>query len=203
MRQAFRVLLDADPEIEIVGEAIDGLESVALVEQLRPEVLLVDLMMPGLSGLEVTRQVSQRFPETRVLVLSMHSDEEYVREALGNGAAGYVLKNSSASELVQGVKQVAIGKRYLCSKLAERAIDFYVQSSEDKPQEPYDRLSTREREVLHLLAEAYNQPSIGRRLSISPRTVETHRINLMRKLGLRTQTDLVRFAIRRGLLPLE
>ena len=145
----------------------------------------------------------ERFPETRVLVLSMHADEEYVQEALGNGAAGYVLKDSSATELVHALKQVASGKRYLSSILAERAIEFYIQSNGNKPPDPYGRLTNREREVLHLLAEGHSHPEIGRRLNISPRTAETHRTNLMRKLSLRTQTDLVRFAIRRGLLPME
>jgi len=133
VRQALKVLLESDPAFEIVGEAVDGLETMILVEKLLPDVLLVDLMMPGLNGLEVTRQVSQRFPEVRILVLSMHADEEYVLEALKNGAASYVLKESSASELVEALKSVTNRQRYLSPRLNERAIEYYAQSAESIP----------------------------------------------------------------------
>jgi len=202
VRQALKVLLESDPAFEIVGEAVDGLETMILVEKLLPDVLLVDLMMPGLNGLEVTRQVSQRFPEVRILALSMHADEEYVLEALKNGAASYVLKESSASEQVEALKSVTNGQRYLSPRLNERAIEYYAQSASSIPSRPYDRLTNREREVLQLSAEGLNIPEIGRKLSISARTAETHRANVMRKLGMHTQAELIRFALRRGLLPL-
>jgi DNA-binding NarL/FixJ family response regulator len=203
VRHGVRSLLQAEPEFTVVGEASNGLETVQLVEKLQPEVLVVDLMIPGLNGLEVTRQVKQRLPQTRVVVLSMHANEPYVLEALKNGASGYVLKDSSGTDLVLAVKQVLGGQRYLSPPLSERAVEAYLQRSQDTAFDPYDALTEREREVLHLAAEGLSNPDIAARLSISPRTVETHRANLMRKLGLKTQTDLIRYALKRGILPME
>ena len=203
VRQGLRALLQAEPDFRVVGEASDGLEVVDLVERLRPTVLVVDLMMPGLNGLEVTRQVSKRSPQTRVLILSMHSNEAYVLEALRNGAAAYVLKDSSAADLVHAVREVAAGRRYLSAPLSDLAIETYRQKAKEATLDIYETLTTREREVLHLAAEGRSGSDIASRLSISPRTVETHRANLMRKLGLHTQTDLVRYALRRGILPME
>jgi DNA-binding NarL/FixJ family response regulator len=203
VRHGVRSLLQAEPEFSVVGEASDGLETVQLVEKLQPEVLVVDLMIPRLNGLEVTRQIKQRMPQTRVVVLSMHANEPYVLEALKNGASGYVLKDTSGTDLVLAVKQVLSGQRYLSPPLSERAVEAYLQRSQDTSFDPYDALTEREREVLHLAAEGLSNPDIAARLSISPRTVETHRANLMRKLGLKTQTDLIRYALKRGILPME
>jgi len=203
VRQAFKVLLEEDPDWLVVGEAADGLDTVALAEQLHPDILLVDLMMPGINGLEVTRQVSRLSPETRVVVLSMYSDEAYVLEALRNGAVGYVLKGSTAKELMQALREVSIGRRYLSPPLSERALDDYVKRARDTDADPYETLTTRERECLHLVAEGHSSSEIAGRMSISQRTVETHRTNVNRKLGLRTQADLIRYALRRGILPLE
>jgi DNA-binding NarL/FixJ family response regulator len=160
-------------------------------------------MMPSLNGLEVTRQVTKRTLQTRIIILSMHANEAYVREALRNGAAGYVLKESSAADLVQAVHEAIAGRRYLSPPLSERAIDAYVQKAEAATLDVYDTLTPREREVLHLVAEGNTTGTIASRLFISPRTVETHRTNLMRKLSLRTSAELVRYALQRGLLPLE
>ena len=203
VRQGLRVLLEGQPDFQLVGEAGDGLEAIQAVERLKPDVLVIDLMMPSLNGLEATRQVSQRSPHTRVVILSMHADEAYVLAALRNGAAGYVLKDSSAADLVQAVREVAAGRRYLSSPLSERAIEAYVQKAADAAVDPYEMLTNREREVLHLAAEGYTNAEIADQLSISPRTAETHRANLMHKLGLRTHTDLIRYALRRGILPME
>jgi DNA-binding NarL/FixJ family response regulator len=203
VRHGVRSLLQSDPDFVVVGEAADGLETVQLVEKLQPEVLVVDLMIPNLNGLEVTRQVKQRVPQTRVVVLSMHANEPYVLEALKNGAVGYVLKDTSGTELVQAIKHVLGGQRYLSPPLSERAVEAYLQRSQETSFDPYEQLTEREREVLHLAAEGLSNPEIAARLSISPRTVETHRANLMRKLGLKTQTDLIRYALRRGILPME
>lgn len=203
VRQGLRALLQTEPDFRVIGEASDGLEVADLVERMKPTVLVVDLMMPGLNGLEVTRQVSKRSPQTRVLILSMHSDEAYVLQALRNGAAGYVLKDSSAADLVHGVREVAAGRRYLSPPLSDRAIEIYGQSATDATLDIYETLTTREREVLHLAAEGRSNVEIGDRLSISPRTVETHRAHLMRKLGLQGQTDLVRYALRRGIIRIE
>lgn len=201
VREGLRALLEVQPDFSVVGEAADGLEAASLVERLKPHVLVVDLMMPGLSGLEVTRQVRQRSPQTHVVILSMYSTESYVLEALRNGAAGYVIKSSSAADLVSAVREVVAGRRYLSPPLSERAINAYVKKAEATTLDPYETLTTREREILHLVAEGYTSAEIGDRLSISPRTVETHRANLMRKLGLETQTDLIRYALQRGIIP--
>lgn len=204
VREGFRALLESEPDFEIVGETGDGLEAVRLVEQQKPHVLVVDLMMPGLNGLEVARQVTQRSPRTRIVVLSMHANEAYVLEALKNGASAYVLKDASAAELVRAVREALAGRRYLSPPLSEPAIDSYIERAKNSDSlDLYDTLTNREREVLQLAAEGHTNGEIAGRLFISPRTVETHRANVMRKLGLRSQTELVRYALQRGILPME
>lgn len=203
VRQGLRALLAGESDFSIVAEAADGLETLALVEEWQPDVLIIDLMMPRLAGLEVTRQVSQRWPRIRVVILSMHANEAYVLEALRNGAAAYVLKESGITDLVQAVHTVTTGQYYLSPPLSERAIEAYLQKAKATPLDPYETLTTREREVLLLVAEGYSSNEIGARLSISARTVESHRTNLMRKLDLRTQADLIRYALQRGILPLQ
>lgn len=203
VREGLRALLETEPDFSIVGEAADGLATVDLVERLKPDVLVTDLMMPALSGLEVARQVALRSPTTRVVILSMYANEPYVLEALRNGAAGYVLKDSTGADLVQAVRQVLTGDRYLSPPLSARAIEAYVQEAEASSLDIYETLTTREREILHLAAQGCSNAEVATRLSISPRTAETHRANMMRKLGLRTQADLIRYALRRGILPPE
>jgi DNA-binding NarL/FixJ family response regulator len=203
VRQGLRALLEAESDFHLVGEAGDGLEAVRLAESLQPNVLVLDLMMPGLNGLEVTRQVKKRCPRTSVVILSMHANEGYVLEALRNGAGGYVLKDSSAADLVQAVREAVAGRRYLSPPLSERAIEAYLEKAQSATLDIYETLTTREREVLQLIAEGHTNADIAARLSISPRTVEVHRANLMRKLNLHNQTDLVRFALRRGILPMD
>ena len=203
VREGLRALLETEPDFSIVGEAADGLATVDLVERLKPDVLVADLMMPSLSGLEVARQVALRSPTTRVVILSMYANEPYVLEALRNGATGYVLKDSTGADLVQAVRQVLTGDRYLSPPLSARAIEAYVQKAEAGSLNIYETLTTREREILHLAAQGCSNAEVATRLSISPRTAETHRANMMRKLGLRTQADLIRYALRRGILPPE
>jgi two-component system, NarL family, response regulator NreC len=200
VRQGLRAVLDAEPDYEIVGEASDGLETLAVVERLKPSILIVDVMMPGLNGLEVTRRVVERFPHTRVMVLSIHADEAHVLEALRYGAAGYALKDVDLADLIRGLREVAAGHRYLSPPLSERAIDAYAKraAASDSADET---LTPREREILQLVAEGHTNAEIGLRLGISPRTVEVHRANLLHKLNLRTPADVIRYAIRRGLLP--
>jgi DNA-binding NarL/FixJ family response regulator len=198
-----RSLLESNPGFQLVGEASDGLEAVQQVENLHPDVLVVDLMMPGLNGTEVTRQVRKRSPNTQVIVLSMHANDEYVLEALRCGAKGYVLKDAGADELIQAVQKVAGGQRYLSPILADHAIDAYVRQTQETTLDRYETLSDREREVLHLAAEGMTNAEIAERLSLSPRTIENHRSNMMRKLSLDNQTELVRYAIKKGIVPLE
>lgn len=204
VREGFRALLQGEPDFEIVGETGDGLEAVRLAENLKPHVVVIDLMMPGLNGLEVARQVTQRSPRTRIVVLSMHANEAYVLEALKNGASAYVLKDASAAELVRAVREALAGRRYLSPPLSEPAIDSYIERAKTSDTlDLYDTLTNREREVLQLAAEGHTNNEIATRLFISPRTVETHRANVMRKLGLRSQAEMVRYALQRGILPIE
>jgi two-component system, NarL family, response regulator NreC len=201
VRQGLHTVLKANPDLRIVGEAGSGREAVRLVERLRPAVLVLDLVLPELNGLEVIRQLNKRAPNTRVVVLSMHNDECYVVEALKNGAAAYVLKDASADHLVTAVRAAAANRRYLSPPLSDAAVEAYVQRGSDETTNAYDSLTNREREVFQLAAEGLTNAEIGKRLFISPRTVEIHRANMMTKLGLRNQTELVRYAIKRGTLP--
>ncbi len=203
VRQGLRALLETEPTFKLVGEAGDGIEAVRMVERLRPNVLVTDVMMPGLNGLEVTRQVAKASPQTRVIILSMYSNDAYVVEALKNGASGYVLKDAQSNDLLHAVREVAAGRRYLSAPLSEREIELYMRKMDDAPEDPYETLSNREREVLQLVAEGRTSAEIAERLFISPRTAEGHRANLMRKLGLANHTELVKFALKRGILPLD
>ena len=203
VRQGLRHLLEAESGIDVVGEASDGLQAVQLAEKLKPKVLVVDMMMPGLNGLEVIRQVKKRSSDTHCIVLSMQSADAYVVEALKSGASGYILKESGPSELVNAVHQVIQGQLYLSPRLSERLIKAYLQVSKKNVVDPYDTLTDREREVLQLASEGLSAAVIAKRLSISPRTAELHRSRVMDKLKLRSQTDLIRYALKRGILPME
>jgi two-component system, NarL family, response regulator NreC len=203
VRRGMQTLLEAEPDFAIIGEAGDGLESVRLVENLQPDVLILDLMMPGLSGLEALRIIRKRSPRTRVVVLSMHDTHAFVAEALMNGATGYVLKGSDELNLVRAVREAACGRRFLSPPVTERAIDAYIEQARAASLDPHDTLTAREREVLQLTAEGKTGPEIAARLHISQRTVENHRANLMRKLLLKNQSELVRYALRRGLISLD
>jgi DNA-binding NarL/FixJ family response regulator len=203
VRKGLRDLLENEPQFQIVGEAGDGLQALDLVNQHRPDVLIVDMMMPKMNGLEVLRQARQYHPSIQVIVLSMHSNEAYVVEALKNGASGYVLKDTGPAELTQAVKEVIAGRRYLSTAISERLVDAYIRKAETSKVDPYTLLTNREREILQLAAEGHTSAEIALRLSISRRTVEIHRSNVMEKLGLRNHTDLIRYAFKHGLLPLD
>lgn len=203
VRLGIRQVLAAHPEFEIVGEVADGLQVIPQVAALKPDVLVLDLVMPGLSGLEITRRLGRVAPQTRIVVLSMHANEAYVMEALRNGASAYVLKGSEAGELVQAIHAVIAGERYLSPPLSDRSIEAYIEKAAGAPLDRYETLSAREREVLHLVAEGSTNTEIAARLFISARTVESHRASVMHKLGLRTQSELVRYALRRGIVPLD
>ncbi|MDL1909752.1 response regulator transcription factor [Chloroflexi bacterium CFX6] len=201
LREALRLLLETQTDFKVIAETGDGLEALQLTEKHKPDVLIADMMMPGLSGLEVARRTKRLFPAVKVIVLSMHDAESYVVESLQAGVAGYVLKKSSSQELVFAIRQALAGNLYLSPSLNERAIQAYMQrSQESRIEDPFDALTDREREVFQLAAEGLNNPQIAERLSLSARTVEMHRANLMKKLSLKSQTDLVKYAVKRGMV---
>jgi two-component system, NarL family, response regulator NreC len=205
VRQGVHALLQREPDIDVVGEAADGLAALELVERVRPDVLVADIMLPGLGGLELIRQASRRSPGTRVVVLSMHGAEPLVLEALDRGASAYVLKDAGIAELVRAIREAARGRRYLSPPLSDKAVSAYLWRKEEAsaPSDPYEALTPRERQVLHLGAEGLTSAAVAKRLGISVRTAETHRARVLHKLALRNQTDLVRWAIDRGIIPLK
>jgi DNA-binding NarL/FixJ family response regulator len=200
VRQGLRHVLES-AGLSIAGEVGEGLKVADEVDRTQPDVLLLDMAMPGLHGLDVIRQVVRRSPKTKVLVLSGDGREDFVLGALRNGAAGYLLKGSDSAELVMAIAHVVGGGKYVTAALSGHLVTALVDRGPDAPADPYDALSDREREVMQLLAEGLSGTDVADRLFISSRTVESHRASIMRKLGLHTQTDLVRFAIRRGLIP--
>lgn len=203
IRQGLRNLFLNEPDFNVVGEAGDGLAGLEMVDRHHPDVLIVDMMMPGLNGLEVIRQAKKRLPGLKIIVLSMQNTEPYVVEALKSGASGYVLKDAAPSEIIGAIRDVIQGKRFLSQALSERMVDAYLRKVETPEIDPYETLTNREREVLQLAAEGYTSAEMAARLGISPRTAELHRSKVMDKLGLRHQSDLVRYAIRKGILSLD
>lgn len=197
VREGFRALLEAEPGVTVVAETGDGAGAVALVAEHRPDVLVVDLTLPGLDGLEATRRARDVSPETAVVVLSMHDHEAYVVQAVRSGAAGYVLKDAGIADLLAAIRAVRDGGRFFSEGLEDPLEAGAGGAVTDR----YETLSPREREVLHLAAEGLTAPQIGDRLFISPRTVETHRGNGLAKLGLRTQAELIRYMIARDRVP--
>jgi DNA-binding NarL/FixJ family response regulator len=200
VRQGIRLLLEQASDIVLVGEAGDGLEALNLVEKESPHVLVVDLGIPRVHGLDVIKSIRRDHKKTKTLVLSTHSDEPFVVESMRSGARGYVLKECDGDELITAVRTVAAGKKYVSPKIVSCRERDLARVADDSPGEPIDLLTARERIVFQLAADGNSIQKIAERLYISPRTAETHRANLMRKLALRSQTDLVRYAIRRGII---
>jgi DNA-binding NarL/FixJ family response regulator len=200
LRQGIHALLAREPDIDVVGEASDGLEALDQVSRLEPHVVIMDLVMPHMNGLEATRQIRERHPHVRILVLSMYDDDEYVREIIQAGAAGYVLKRVATEDLVKAIHEVYKGSSFLYPPIAAKLIDYVrsVQGSDD-----VESLTPREREVLKLIAEGNTNQGIATILGLSRKTVESHRANIMRKLELHDVTDLVKYAIRKGLTTLD
>ena len=203
VRHGMKNLLEAEPDFTIVGEAENGQQAINLAEQLKPDIIIVDMMMPILNGLEVIERVTQRLPETRCIVLSLQSGDPYVVQALKAGAVGYVLKDSAPNELVQAIREVLSEHRYLSPQLSERLINIYIEKIDSGSLDPYQTLTSRERELLQLRAEGHTNKEIAELLSISPRTVEQHRQSMMYKMAFKNQTELIRFALKRGILPME
>ncbi len=203
VRQSLGMLLNAVSEFKIVGETGDGLSVCDLVLELRPDVLVLDLVMPGMNGIDVAKRLSRDAPETKIVMLSGYADVAYIGESLRNGAMAYVLKEASVTDLEKAVRSVMKSERYLSPSISRASVEEYLATARGPSPDPYDGLTTREREVLHLSAMGLLMKQIAARLSISPRTAEIHRANLMRKLGIHSQTELVRYALRRGILPKE
>jgi two-component system, NarL family, response regulator NreC len=201
VRKGMRVLLEDEPGWAIVEECADGLAAVESIERLEPDIAIVDIMMPYLNGVEVIRRSSRKSTNTRFLALSMHADESYAVDAFTAGATGYVLKATGTRCLIGAVREVMAGRRYLSPPLSLDRIEQYIQraSDSDKPSDQYELLTEREREVLHLIVQGHTNNQVAERLAISPRTVESHRASLMRKLGLKTSVDLYHFAHKRGI----
>ena len=196
VRQGFKMILAAQPDMEIVGEAGNGREALDLAGQLQPDVIVMDVAMPELNGIEATRRVADVSPRTRVLALSMHKDSVYVREILRAGARGYLLKDSIASDLLAAVRAIARGEGYLSPGVSDAVLNDYRRHVTD----PIDLLTSREREVLQMIAEGKTNKEIATVLSLSVYTVDAHRGHIMEKLNVHSVTDLVRFAVRAGLV---
>lgn len=203
VRRGMQALLESEPDLAIVGAATDGLETVRLVERFKPDVLVLDLMMPGLGGLEALRIVRERSPRTRVVILSIYSSVAFITQALQLGATGYVLKGCTEENLLRAIREAGAGRRFLSPPVTEIAIQAYIEQTKTGPFDPHDTLTPRQREVLQMVAEGMTNSEIAERLHISPRTVENHRAALMQKLGMQNQTELIRHAIRHGLIPPE
>ena len=199
VRQGLVGILKASEEVEVVGEAADGAEAVEKATKLKPDVVVLDVSMPHLSGLEAARRIRESLPATRILVLTMHDDEEYVLKMVRAGASGYLLKDSAASELLAGIRALKSGKVYF-GPHASRALAEAYQSDRPLPEDPYERLTDREREVFQLVVEGKTNAQIGDLLCISPKTVDNHRTRLMEKLGIHGTADLVRFAAKHKLI---
>jgi DNA-binding NarL/FixJ family response regulator len=198
--EGLKHLVEKERDMEVIACVGDGREAVQHARDTQPDVVLMDLSMPELNGADATRAILERDPKCRVIVLSMYSQREYVRRALKAGAAGYVVKRSAAKEVVDAIRAVHAGQRYLSPRVADVVLEDYT---DDKQDDPLARLSAREREVLQLLAEGRTGAQIAERLSLSQKTVETYRARLVEKLGIRDLAGLVRFAIQRGLVSLD
>jgi DNA-binding NarL/FixJ family response regulator len=201
VRAGIRLLLQAEPDIEVVGEAGDGQEAIAQTEALRPNVVVMDIGMPGVSGLEATREIKRRWPQVQVLVLTMHRSDDYFFRMLEAGASGYVLKGADPGDLITAVRVAARGDVFLYPSMAKQLVADYlgrVQAGEERAS--YDGLTDREREVLRLVAEGLTTPEIAEALNLSVNTVQTHRRHIMEKLNLHSRVELIKYAIRRGLI---
>jgi DNA-binding NarL/FixJ family response regulator len=204
LREGLKSLLSSSPDFEIIGEAGDGREAIRCVEKCKPNLILVDLSMPRMNGIDAIREIKRRFPETKILVLTVHKTEEYILATLKAGADGYVLKDATHAELMIAVKNVLSGKHYISPGISEKVIEGYLEGRKTlKTRTSWETLTQREREILKLIAEGYKNKEIADYLCISPKTVEKHRANLMEKLDLHNVQALTAFAIEKGLVSRE
>ncbi len=204
VRDGLRLLLETQPDIAVVGDAADGREALRKIQQLGPDIVLLDIAMPELNGIDAAYQITQLNPETKIIILSMHATTEHIFQALTAGARGYLLKESAGAEVVQAVRTVQTGQRYFSQKISDRLVDDYLLQRSTTPVEsPLTRLTPREREILQLVVEGRSSAEIANILSLSQKTVETYRSRLMQKLEISDLPTLVKFAIQHGLTSLE
>jgi two-component system, NarL family, response regulator NreC len=201
VRQGLRALLEKSPDVSVVGEASDGRDAVRLAAELRPNIVVMDIAMPMLNGVDATSQILSRDPEIKVIILSMHSDESYILRALSAGAKGYLLKDSAEGDILPAVQTVAKGRPYFSPVIASTLLDEYLQTmKKNKVRDSYDLLSEREKEVLQLLAEGKSNKEVASVLNLSPYTIESHRTSLMQKLNLHNTAEIVLYAVRKNII---
>jgi DNA-binding NarL/FixJ family response regulator len=203
VRDGLRLVLEAREDMEVVADVPNGREAVRQTELLKPDVLVMDISMPELNGIEATRQITERFKRTAVVILSMHATSEHIYQALQAGATGYLLKDSAGKEVVEAVTAAAQGKRYLSRRITETMLDDYIERRDPPKESPIERLSSREREVLQFVVEGHTSVEIGEVLHLSPKTIDSYRSRLMAKLEIRDIPGLVRFAIAHGITSFE
>lgn len=206
VRAGLRMILASEADMALVGEAADGEAALRLTEETHPDVVVMDISMPGLGGLDGIRRIKDSVPDTQVVVLTMHEDERYFFQALEAGASGYVIKGAAPVELLSAIRAVRGGQAYFCPSLAKQMLNDYLRRADagsEKEKDTLTKLSDREKEVLKLIAEGKTGREIASQLFLSPNTVERHRANIMDKLGLHNRAELIKFAIRKGLVPLE
>lgn len=204
VRKGIRSLLADDPKIEVVGEAEDGREAVEKVVSLSPDIVLMDITMPNLNGLEATRQIKKQFPEVKVLMLTMYTNEAYIFQVLQAGASGYLVKQSAPAELLSAIAAVHRGDTFLSPSISKKIVDGYLQKGmETAVTTRYEKLTSREREILQLITEGCSNKEIAEKLTISVKTVGVHRNNLMEKLDIHNTTELVKYALRKGIITLD
>ncbi len=204
VREGLLAILQAQPDIEVVGEATDGKQAVTRTKELRPDIVLMDITMQGMNGLEATYQIKQDYPDVKILVLTMHESDEYFYKMLTAGASGYFVKGGSSSELISALRVVWQGDVFLYPSMAKKLLSDYLQRLDaERDRESYDVLTKRERQILTLIAEGRTNQEIAELLFLSAATVQTHRANIMKKLGLHNRTELIKYAIRRGFITLD
>lgn len=201
LRDGLRILLESQADIRVVGEAENGKQAIEGILRLKPDIAVMDITMPELNGIEAAQIVRESLPDTGIVILSIHSDLEHIFRALQAGAQGYILKESAGSEVVSAVRAVNLGRRYLSPSIRDTVTEAYMQNRQ--VQSPLEMLSAREREVFQLTVEGFSSASIGERLDLSPKTVDTYRSRLMGKLGVHDLPELVRFAIKHGITPID
>jgi len=196
LRESLIILLSRDESIEVIGEAADGQEAFGKIGTLRPDVAVLDISLPGLNGLDLAAKLQQEIPEVKIVILTMHKSEDFVNRALFAGVKGYVLKENALEELIQSIRTVHEGGMFLSNTITELVVNSYMKESQTGIHDTAKSMSTREREILQLLAEGYNNKDISEKLNLSVKTVETHRANIMRKMGFKNITELVLYAVR-------